>query len=65
MDEFLDKSESAVLKQQRCGALEWALCATPTRWWIHIRILLETGAKVEDECAHDLEVPSVECEPGN
>ena len=31
VDEFLDNFESAVPEQQRYGALEWALRATPSR----------------------------------
>jgi len=30
VDEFLDNFESTLPEQQRYGALEWALCATPT-----------------------------------
>ena len=33
VDEFLNKFEKEVLKQQRFDALKWALCAMPAQWW--------------------------------
>ncbi|MCY6524848.1 hypothetical protein, partial [Actinobacillus pleuropneumoniae] len=33
VDDFLNKFEREVSKQQRFNALKWALCATPARWW--------------------------------
>ena len=33
VDIFLDAFEREVPKKQRFQALDWALRATPTRWW--------------------------------
>lgn len=32
VDDFLNKFEKEVLKQQHLDALKWVLCATPARW---------------------------------
>lgn len=33
VDHFLDAFEREVLEKNRFQALDWALCATPARWW--------------------------------
>lgn len=33
VDEFLNKFESTVPKQQQFDVMKWALRATPARWW--------------------------------
>jgi len=33
VDVFLDEFEREVIEEQRFEALDWALHATPARWW--------------------------------